>query len=231
MEVDESMESDLEARRLDPRYQRLMSATREAARGGYDAVSMRDLAETARVSLTTVYQFCSSKDHLIAEAHLEVMEEFRAALSKGRRRAGTPEERVRRVVRGMVNALERDEPLTRTLIRAMYSLDPGVAEVGRSVAGGFTSMVDSAIGDEEIADREAVIETLGRVIDSAIYGWLARGDDVTRVRETLFQAVHVLLGEHRVVGQSTDRRHAAKPSASPRRAVRTSRAPAGSART
>jgi AcrR family transcriptional regulator len=189
------MQSGLEQRRRDPRYQRLMSATREAARGGYDAVSMRELAEAARMSLTTVYQFCASKDHLIAEAHLEVMEEFRAELAKGRRRGGTPEDRVRRVVRGMVNALERDEPLTRTLMRAMYSLDAGVAEVSRSVAGGFSAMVDSAIGDDEIADREAVIETLGRVIDSAIYGWLARGDDVARVRKTLEQAVHVLLAE------------------------------------
>jgi TetR/AcrR family transcriptional regulator, cholesterol catabolism regulator len=231
LEVDESMESDLEARRRDPRYQRLMSATRDAARGGYDAVSMRDLAETARVSLTTVYQFCSSKDHLIAEAHLEVMEDFRAALAKGRRRAGTPEERVRRVMRGMVNALERDEPLTRTLMRAMYSLDSGVVEVSRSVAGGFTAMVDTAIGDDEIADREAVIETLGRVIDSAIYGWLARGDDVARVRETLFQAVHVLLGEHRVGGRTTGRRRIAKPSPAPRRATRPPRAPARGART
>jgi AcrR family transcriptional regulator len=230
LEVDESMEDDLEARRRDPRYQRLMAATREAARGGYDAVSMRDLAETARVSLTTVYQFCSSKDHLIAEAHLEVMEDFRAELAKGRRRAGTPEERVRRVMRGMVNALEGDEPRTRTLMRAMYSLEPGVAEVGRSVAGGFTAMVDSAIGDEEIADREAVIETLGRVIDSAIYGWLARGDDVARVRETLFQAVHVLLGEPRVGGESTSRRHGTTSSPAARRSARAARAPSRGAR-
>jgi AcrR family transcriptional regulator len=215
------MESDLETRRRDPRYQRLMSATREAARGGYDAVSMRELAETARVSLTTVYQFCSSKDHLIAEAHLEVMEDFRAELSKSRGRGGTPEARVRRVVRGMINALERDEPLTRTLMRAMYSLDSGVAEVSRSVASGFSAMVDSAIGTDEIADREAVIETLGRVIDSAIYGWLARGDDVDRVKTTLEQAVHVLLSERSSDRAVTSRAGAA--SSAPRRTARSPR--------
>jgi AcrR family transcriptional regulator len=220
------MESELEARRRDPRYQRLMSVTREAARGGYDAVSMRDLAEAARVSLTTVYQFCSSKDHLIAEAHLEVMEEFRTELSKGGRRSGSPEDRVRRVVRGMVNALERDEPLTRALMRAMYSLDSGVAEVSRSVASGFSAMVDAAIGSDEVEDREAVIETLGRVIDSAIYGWLARGDDAARVRKTLEQAVHVLLGQHRAAAAEPPRRRAAKPSPSSRHAVRTARRPA-----
>jgi AcrR family transcriptional regulator len=206
-----------------------MAATREAARGGYDAVSMRELAEAARVSLTTVYQFCASKDHLIAEAHLEVMEEFRAELAKGRRRGATAEDRVRRVVRGMVNALERDEPLTRTLMRAMYSLDAGVAEVSRSVASGFSAMVDSAIGAEEIADREAVIETLGRVIDSAIYGWLARGDDVARVRKTLEQAVHVLLAERSTVRSVNSR--AGAPSATVRRTARSSRRATRSAKT
>lgn len=188
------MDDELEARRRDPRYQRLMSATRAAARNGYDAVSMRELADETRMSLTTVYQFCNSKDHLIAEAHLEVMEDFRAALAKGRR-GRTAEERVRRVTRGMVNALERDALLTRTLMRAMYSLDAGAAQIGRSVAAGFRAIVDTAIGDDDVPDRDAVIETLGRVIDSAIYGWLARGDEADHVRATLDQTVHLLLGE------------------------------------
>jgi AcrR family transcriptional regulator len=225
------MDSELEARRRDPRYQRLMAVTRETARGGYDAVSMRDLAEKAHVSLTTVYSFCSSKDHLIAEAHLEVMEEFRTALAKGRRRGGTAEQRVRRVIRGMTNALERDEPLTRTLMRAMYSLDPGVSEVSRSVAGGFTAMVDDAIGADEVPDREAVIETLGRVIDSAIYGWLARGDEVTQVRATLEQAVHVLLGARRAVPSRVARRQGTVARPTTRRAGRTTRRPGDGVRT
>jgi AcrR family transcriptional regulator len=189
-----SVDAELEQRRKDPRYQRLMAATREAARGGYDAVSMRGLADTTRMSLTTVYQFCSSKDHLIAEAHLEVMEEFRESLSNGRRRGRTAEERVRQVMRGIVNGLERDETLTRTLMRAIYSLDAGATEVGRSVGATSNAMIDAAIGDEQIEDRVAVIEVLGRVVDSAVYGWLARGDDVRQVRATLDRAVHVLLG-------------------------------------
>jgi AcrR family transcriptional regulator len=187
-------DDDLDARRKDPRYQRLMAATREAARGGYDAVSMRELAETTRMSLTTVYQFCSSKDHLIAEAHLEGMEEFRRSLARSKPRGRTAEERVLRVMRGIVNGLERDEVVTRTLMRAIYSLDPKVHAVNRSIGLAYTDMVDAAIGDEEIPDREAVIETLGRVIDSAVYGWLARGDDVAHARAAIENAVRLLLG-------------------------------------
>jgi TetR/AcrR family transcriptional regulator, cholesterol catabolism regulator len=190
-------EAALQARRQDPRYQRLMAATREAARGGYEAVSMRELAEVTRMSLTSVYQFCSSKDHLIAEAHLEGMEAFRRMLSSGRRRGGTVESRVLRVVRGIVNGLERDEVLTRTLMRAIYSLDAGANEVSRALAGTFREMVLDAIGDDDVPDREAVVETLGRVIDSAVYGWLARGESAAAVRSVLEQSVHLLLGSPR----------------------------------
>ena len=71
---------DRAARRADPRYQRLMEATRAAARNGYDAVSMRDLAETCRMSMTTIYQFCRSKDQLIAEAHIDNLDAVRDQL-------------------------------------------------------------------------------------------------------------------------------------------------------
>src|SRR5688500_13982276 len=93
-------DEDLEARRSDPRYQRLMEATREAARRGYDAVSMRELANATRMSLTTVYQFCSSKDHLIAEAHVERMLELRDRVVVRPPRGRSAEERVRKVMRG-----------------------------------------------------------------------------------------------------------------------------------
>ena len=181
-------------RRADPRYQRLMKATREAARKGYDAVSMRDLAETCRLSMTTIYQFCRSKDHLIAEAHLSNMEGFRARISARPPRGATAEERVLGVMRSFAKALEVDEPLSRTLMRAMYSLDPEVSAARASVGNEYASMLDTAIGDDVIENRDAVITTLGHVIDSVILGWLARGHDTKWVRRELETAVRALLG-------------------------------------
>ena len=120
-------EDALVARRTDPRYQRLMEATRVAARNGYDAVSMRELAETCRLSMTTIYQFCGSKDQLIAEAHVSSMEDWRRRLATRPPRGATAEERVMRVMGSYVRALAAEGPLTRTLMRAMYSPDPRVA--------------------------------------------------------------------------------------------------------
>ena len=100
----------------DPRYQRLLEATRAAAREGYDAVSMRKLADTCRLSMTTIYQFCHSKDQLIAEAHADTMRSFREGVIAKPSLAATPADRVRRAIRHFVDPLEQEPVLTRTLM-------------------------------------------------------------------------------------------------------------------
>ena len=185
------------SQRDDPRYQRLMHATREAARNGYDAVSMRDLAEACRLSMTTIYQFCQSKDHLIAEAHLEAMEQFRGRVVTRPPKGATAEQRVLRVMRSYAKALEVDETVSRTSLRAMYSLDPHVADARATVGDTYRNMLDVAIGDEAIPDRDAKVNALGHVIDSVIVGWLSGRHDAKWVRRELESAVHVLMGPTR----------------------------------
>jgi AcrR family transcriptional regulator len=184
----------LAARQADPRYQRLMEATRVAAREGYDAVSMRELADKCRLSMTTIYQFCRSKDQLIAEAHLGNMEHFRRRLEARPPRGATAEARVLGVMRSFTKALDVDDPLSRTLMRAMYSIDPDVSAPRDSVGDTYAALINAAIGDDDVADRDAVIATLGHVIDSVILGWLTRRHDIAWARHHLAIAVHALLG-------------------------------------
>ena len=97
-----------------------------------------------------------------------------------------------RVMRGIVNGLERDEVLTRTLMRAVYSLDASSGDVGRSLGVMTREMLLNAIGDADIPERDVVIETLGRVIDSAVFGWLARGETVVH------RVYHLDRGYHQI---------------------------------
>jgi hypothetical protein len=107
-------------------------------------------------------------------------------------------------MRSFAKALD-DEPLSRTLMRAMYSLDPEVAPAQASVNSVYTSMLDAAIGDDVIENRGAVITTLGHVVDSVILGWLARGHDTTWVRRELEAAVRALFS-----GTATARRRSTR---------------------
>jgi len=183
----------MEAKRADPRYQRLMEATRAAAQDGYDAVSMRQLAESCRMSMKTIYRFCRSKDQLIAEAHLEGMMDFRSRVAARPPIGATAEQRVQRVVHSFANALEVDEMRSRAMLRALYSLDTEAGELRAEVGESFAKIIDAAIGETELADRGAVISTLAHVMDSVIGIWLAQRHDGAWVRRELEAAVRVLL--------------------------------------
>jgi AcrR family transcriptional regulator len=170
-----------------------MEATREAARRGYDAVSMRELANATRMSLTTVYQFCSSKDHLIAEAHVDRMLTLRDRIVLRPPRGRTAEARVLKVMRGIAAGLDRDDPLSWTMMRAMYAPDPAVRACRRALDGSFTAMLDAAIGATEVEDRADVIATLGHVVDSAILGWVNGSLEADDVYREIERAVRVVL--------------------------------------
>jgi AcrR family transcriptional regulator len=154
---------------------------------------MRELAESCRMSMTTIYQFCRSKDQLIAEAHLGNMEALRARMMARPPRGATAEQRVLSVVRAYARALVEDEQLTRTLMRAVYSVDPAVAEARAQVGTTSIAIFDAAIGDEPIENRAAVITTFGHVVDSVMFNWLTRRHDAAWVERELKAAARVLL--------------------------------------
>jgi AcrR family transcriptional regulator len=185
--------SAIEAKRADPRYQRLMEATRLAARDGYEAVSMRELAESCRLSMKTIYKFCRSKDQLIAEAHLDGMLDFRSRVAAHPPAGATTQERVQSVVVAFANALEVDELRSRAMLRALYALDVEAGELRAGVSESFATIIDAAIGAARVGDRRAVINSLAHVMDSVIRIWLARREDGAWVRRELEAAVRVLL--------------------------------------
>lgn len=184
----------LAVKREDPRYQRLMAATREAAAAGYDNVSMRELAESCHISLRTIYRrFCASKDQLIAEAHLDGLDAFRRRVTKQPPAGGSAADRVIRVMRAFTNALESDEIRSRTMLRALYSPDGGPGGPRTLVGDTFAGIVEAALGGEvDESRREAVISTLAHVLNSAILGWLNGGQDVAWVNRQVESTVRLL---------------------------------------
>lgn len=155
----------------DPRYQRLLEATREASQKGYDAVQMRDLAATTRMSLATIYQFCSSKDDLIAQAHVAWIQRFRADLDRRPGRGDTAADRVIDVLSRFTASMERNHELARTVMRALYSPEPSVEASRMAVSAIYGDVIDHAIGDTEVRHRGVVIETLGHVMNSIMLQW------------------------------------------------------------
>jgi AcrR family transcriptional regulator len=153
------------------RRARILSAARElAAEGGYDAVVMRDVAERAGVALGTLYRYFASKDHLLAEVLVEWGGELEARLRRAPPRGDTPRERVLTVLRHAVREVETEPVLAAALTTALLSPDPAVTDT----EAGFTTMMrrwmDLAVREEEVPDRDGVIEVLEHVFFSGMIG-------------------------------------------------------------
>lgn len=177
---------------VDTRYERLLRATRRAAGEGYDAVTMRRLAAETRMSLAKIYEFAGSKDELIARAHTDGMAALQADLERRPPGHTTAAARIAAALDRFADALEQDETRTRTLMRAMYSADPKVGRPMGTMGSTFGSIIDAAIGPATVADRDARVEILGDVVNSAILQWLHGRLDGAGVRARLRRASKVI---------------------------------------
>jgi acyl-ACP thioesterase len=120
------------------------------------------------------------------------MEHFRDQLRRRPPRGATAEARVKDVVQGYVTALDRDRERTLTMMRAFYALPAEGNENRSAVRATYESIIDAAIGDEDVPDRMQVIDTLGHVMNSAILEWMNGTRDAATVHQILDDAVHVL---------------------------------------
>ncbi len=83
--------------RQEARRRRILQAcARLASRGGFDAVQMREVAESSQVALGTLYRYFPSKIHLLVATMQDQLEHLHATLRKKppgparRRRSGSP---------------------------------------------------------------------------------------------------------------------------------------------
>jgi len=177
------------------RRDRILAVAREmAAGGGYDAVVMRDVAERSGVALGTLYRYFASKDHLLAE----VLVAWGGQLEEGLRRApvrGEVRDRITEVLHRAAQTVERDPVLAAAVTQALLSRDPAVTDV----QGSFTTMMrrwlDIAVGDDELRNRDRVVEVFEHVFFSTMIGLVNGRREPGEIGEQLDHAAALLLDE------------------------------------
>ena len=138
------------------RRERILTATLAlAARGGYDAVQMREVAERSEVALGTLYRYFPSKVHLLVSAMASEVDRLSARLQKRQAPGETRAERVSFVLERSTRSLQREPLLTEAMIRAMMAADTTVAAEVAYIRTSMTDLIVQAMrGGEEAREHD-----------------------------------------------------------------------------
>ena len=176
------------------RRQRVIRAAFElGAKGGYDAVQMRDVATTADVALGTIYRYFSSKDHLLAEVQVEWVRDLSRRVHARPPRNGTIAERAIDVLRRATSGHGGRAPPGRGAgDRAGVQRPPTRPGARpRSAPPWPTPWRWRSPEDFDEARRDDIVRTLGHVWFSSLVGWVNNWYGITKAADEL-ETAHLL---------------------------------------
>ena len=164
-EIRETGAADVRTRMLD-------AALELAWRGGYEALSVRALAERANVSSRTIYAHFPSLDALLITAIADASEDFYGSLANAPFAGSSAVERVNRLTAYLVETMSASRFLTVALVRALVSGKPDVALFVQEYEATVNALLVSTIAaDDPTEEERAAAEILENVWFSAVVGW------------------------------------------------------------
>jgi AcrR family transcriptional regulator len=184
------------------RRKRILDATLAlAAKGGYEAVQMRTVAERADVALGTLYRYFPSKIHLLVSGLAREFERAQERLDRAPIPGDTAYERMLYVLGRVTRSMQRDPLLIEAMTRAFMFADPSaaaevntVARLMETVARLMEDMLTKAMHDgEPTADERAIARIIGDVWLSNLVAWVTRRASANDVASHLELAARLLL--------------------------------------
>src|SRR3954471_13487884 len=131
------------------RRERVIRAAMElGVEGGYDAVQMRDVAQRGQVALGTIYRYFTSKDHLLAAAMVEWVNDLERRVGQKPPKGATVAARVGDVLGRASRAMEKEPKLSEAVVTALLSPDRGAAACQENVSDAMTRILATALGDD-----------------------------------------------------------------------------------
>jgi AcrR family transcriptional regulator len=152
-------------------------------RKGYDATSIGDIAESLGLTKSAVYHHVDSKEQLLAQALDEALEELEATVEAAVTADGSPDERLRRVVRRSVEVLVQHQPAVTLLLRVRGNseIEQTALRRRRHVDTRLAGLVREAVEHGAVRsdlDPDLVSRLLFGMVNSLVE-WYRRGGAVT----------------------------------------------------
>jgi AcrR family transcriptional regulator len=177
------------------RRKRIIDATIAlAARGGYDAVQMRAVAQRADVALGTLYRYFPSKIHLLVSGLAREFEQATERLDRMAVPGDTPTDRLLHVLGRTTRSMQRDPNLTEAMIRAFMFADTSATAEMEHVGHLMERMFLTAMGNDSPTDQDyAVLRIIADVWMANLVAWVTRRASATDVASRLELSVRLLL--------------------------------------
>jgi TetR/AcrR family transcriptional regulator, cholesterol catabolism regulator len=181
--------------RQEARRRRILTASTElACRGGFDAVQMREVAETSRVALGTLYRYFPSKVHLLVAVMQDQLGRLHEALRTRPPAAAAPGERVAETLLRAFRALKREPRLADAMVRALIFADSSVSAEVDTCSRLTTTIILDAMGlaAPPTGPQLSAVRVIEHTWHAALVSWLTGRSPVDRVSEDIRMACRLL---------------------------------------
>lgn len=160
--------------------------------GEYDAIQMRDVAERAGVALATIYRYFTSKEHLYAAALVEWSADYPTRGRAGRPTGGTPEERLRVLMRRAVRAFERYPQMMRAEIVLESSHDANARALFQRFGSQNSEALLDALDGIDPERAQAIVDVANAVLSTRLRSWALGRATIRDVDRAVQQAIDLL---------------------------------------
>jgi AcrR family transcriptional regulator len=188
------------SRQMAERRQRILAAAREmVAARGYEALTMRELAQASRVTVPTLYNLIGGKEAVLAAAVEEQTARFLSRIE--RRRGASPAARLLSVIDACTRELLALPAYYRTLLHLLYRAEaagPVRARVDEALGGELASALAGIAGAGELvawAEERSLLRSLRSQLGASALAWAAGAlSDADFPADAAYQACLTLLG-------------------------------------
>ncbi|NGO71172.1 TetR family transcriptional regulator [Streptomyces boncukensis] len=183
--------------RQEERRRRILHASAKLARrGGFDAVQMREVAETSNVALGTLYRYFPSKIHLLVATMHDQLQHLHATLHKRPPAEEQASARVAETLMRAFRAMQREPHLADAMVRALTFADRSVSPEVDTVSRLTTAIVLDAMGLEgqPTPEQLSAVRVIEHTWHSALITWLSGRASIAQVKidiETVCRLIDV----------------------------------------
>lgn len=171
--------------RQEARRRRILHTSAQlACRGGFDAVQMREVAETSGVALGTLYRYFPSKIHLLVATMQDQLGQLHGTLRKRPPVAAEPSDRVAETLMRAFRAMQREPHLADAMVRALTFADRSVSAEVDTVSRLTTAIILDAMGLDAAptAEQLSAVRVIEHTWHSALVTWLSGRASIAQVK-------------------------------------------------